>query len=279
MREVAVSVNLKNVGVTPLHTMQAIKSAGFKNIFISWKDYVDKNGKITTKEQQLEIAKGLGLNVIFVHLICDRMFEVWDEGAEEAFNNKLEIFKRDIDACKNSGVKLAIMHINGGWETEAHINKTGLLRLGEMLKYATKNGIRIAMENANSIPGGYLESAIETFKDDMIGICYDSGHAHCNKYGKTFNFEPFKNRIFAVHLHDNHGNLQNAPDGKDRDEHLIPFDGNIDWQNIMDNLNTSNYVAPITLELHYKEPYLNLTIEEFYKKVFAVATRLSKLAQ
>ena len=39
-------------------------------------------------------------------------------------------------------------------------------------------------------------------------------------------FNKFKNRIFAVHLHDN--------DQSD-DQHLLPFDGTIDWNKTIKN--------------------------------------------
>ena len=66
----------------------------------------------------------------------------------------------------------------------------------------------------------------------------------------------FKNKIFAVHLHDN---------DKSDDLHLLPFEGTIDWKELSNNLKKANYTGPITLESCYRYDYLNMTIEDFYK--------------
>ena len=54
-------------------------------------------------------------------------------------------------------------------------------------------------------------------------------------------FEKFKDRIFAVHLHDN---------DKSDDLHLMPFDGTIDWNKLLTDLKNAHYEACITLELY-----------------------------
>ena len=62
-----------------------------------------------------------------------------------------------------------------------------------------------------------------------------------NKYGA---------RVFAIHLHDNHG---------DRDSHLVPFDGVIDWSKKAKQIALSSYTGTITIESeinssdHYNE--------------------------
>lgn len=278
MKNVAINVNINNYNASPFDTINSIKKAGFTNIFINWKNYVGKDGTIITGEEQFMYAKNKGLNVIFVHLLCPRMFEVWDENTTLEFDKKFEVFKKDIDDCQRCGIHLAVMHINGGWETESHITDVGLNRLQDMIYYANNKGITIAMENANSLPGGYLESAITNLTCKNFGICYDSGHANCNPYGTKMNFSLFKDKILAVHLHDNHGKFENGPNGEDRDEHLFPFEGNVDWNNILKNLKNCNYQGPVTLELHYDKPYLNMTIDEFYAKAYELAKKLEDMS-
>ena len=57
----------------------------------------------------------------------------------------------------------------------------------------------------------------------------------------------------AVHLHDN---------DQSKDQHLIPFDGTLNWENVVKQLKESNYNGPITMEQCYKDRYLNIGIEE-----------------
>ena len=58
-----------------------------------------------------------------------------------------------------------------------------------------------------------------------------------------------------MHLHDN--------DQSD-DLHLMPFDGTLNWKEVMQNLKNCNYVGPITMELCYRYEYLDMGIEKFY---------------
>ena len=69
-------------------------------------------------------------------------------------------------------------------------------------------------------------------------------HAH---FDDDFNHEFVKNRIFAVHLHDN---------DKSDDQHLLPYDGTVNWNLVVDKLKDCNYNGPITLELYYRKDYL-----------------------
>jgi len=57
-------------------------------------------------------------------------------------------------------------------------------------------------------------------------------------------FEPMRELVASVHLHDNHG---------EKDEHLPPYDGSIDWQNAIPVLNGAQEKnLAIVLELKEK---------------------------
>ena len=98
-----------------------------------------------------------------------------------------------------------------------------------------------------------------------MGICYDSGHCHAH-FNDEFNYSNFKDRIFAVHLHDNDGTS---------DQHLTPFDGTIDWELVLNKLRENGYVGPTTLESVYADRYLKFAPLEFYEKGYQIGERLS----
>jgi len=108
---------------------------------------------------------------------------------------------------------------------------------------------------------------LDNIKDDNVGICFDAGHYHVH-FDDEFNFELFKNRIFAVHLHDN---------DKSDDLHLLPFDGTIDWEYVINKLKDCNYNGPITMELCYRYDYLNMSLDSFYKKGYEVGKKLQEM--
>lgn len=259
MRDIAIVIQNKNENVTPIDTINAINHNGFKKVFIQWYN----ENWLYAQEQQLELARKLKLNIIFAHLGYKKINSIWIAGEEG--EEVVEEYKKDLDVCKRNNINLAIMHLTTGKNPPAY-NEIGLNRIKTISEYAKKLNIRIAFENTRI--QGYLEYVLGNIKDEHIGICFDIGHYHTH-FKDQFNFNLFKNRIFAVHLHDNHG------DGID--EHLLPFDGNINWESTIQKLVECNYNGPITLESCYKNTYLEMSIDEFYKKAYERAIRISQI--
>ena len=71
-----------------------------------------------------------------------------------------------------------------------------------------------------------------------VGVCYDTGHAHLQ--GATPEFD----HIRATHLHDNRG---------EKDEHLWPFEGTLDWPALVEKLVVANYKGSFTFEARGEE--------------------------
>lgn len=259
MREIAVCIQNDNKEVTPIQTIDAIQKAGFQNVFIQW---YNKDWKISQQEQ-LDYARKLGLNVIFAHLGYQNINEIWKES--EIGESLVENYKKDLKACQENGIDLVVMHLQS--TNAPKYNEIGLNRFREIIEYANNLGIKIAFENTKM--KGYLEYIFQNIHTENIGICYDSGHCHVY-YDDEFDYEFFKNRMLAVHLHDN---------DKSDDLHLMPFDGTIDWDRVVAGLKTANYQASITLELCYRYHYLNMSIEEFYQKGYEMGQKLAEMLE
>lgn len=258
MIDIAAAISNDNQKITPIETIDAIHNAGFKNVFIQW---YDANWECN-QEEQLNYVKSLGLNVLFAHLGYQNINTIWEDtdDGDELINR----YKQDIDSCKQNNIPMVVMHLTR--HTEAPIyGEIGLKRFQKIVDYAKGLGIKVAFENTKI--KGYLDYIMDNIKNDNAGVCFDSGHYHAHFKGEL-DFEKYKNRIFAVHLHDNNG---------ERDMHQIPFDGTIDWASIIDNLEKANYNGPITLEVCYVEDYLELTPLEFYKKGHQTGEILTKM--
>ena len=67
-----------------------------------------------------------------------------------------------------------------------------------------------------------------------VHICYDSGHGHLE--GPLGQLD----RVAAIHIHDNHGEL---------DDHLWPFDGTLNWARFVEELVMSDYHGPMIFEV------------------------------
>ena len=51
----------------------------------------------------------------------------------------------------------------------------------------------------------------------------------------------------------------------------------LSWNEVIKNLKNSNYEGPVTLELCYRNEYLEMSIEEFYKKGYELGNKLSQM--
>ena len=244
MRELAVAIQNENEKVSIIETINSIKKAGFKNVFVQW---YDENWKYS-QEEQIKLCKELEFNIIFAHLGYQNINSIWEEGIEG--DSLVERYQRDIKDCYENGIPMVIMHLTSKKKAPMY-GEIGL-------------NMKVAFENTKI--KGYLEYVINNIKDENVGICFDAGHFHAH-FDDEFNFESFKNRIFAVHLHDN---------DKSDDLHLLPFDGTIDWKYVINKLKECNYNGPVTLELCYRYEYLNISLDDFYKKGYNIGIKLSE---
>lgn len=258
MREIAVVVQNSNEQITVQKTIEAIKNAGYRNVFIQWYD----EDWVFSQEEQYELCKKLGLNIIFAHLGYQNINSLWEDTAEG--ERLVERYKKNIKECKKRGISLVIMHLSTKKNPPIY-NELGLNRIRDILEYAKGLGVKIALENTRT--RGYLEYVLDNIKDENLGVCFDVGHYH-TYYNDEFDFDIIKDRVFAVHLHDN---------DKTEDQHLVPLDGTLDWKYIIEKLKQTNYSGPVTLEFCYRYDYLNISIDEFYKKGLEIGNKLAEM--
>lgn len=253
-RELIVVVSNANKIKNAFETIDAIKASGFKNVFIQM---YNRNWQ-PTQEEQLNYIKQLGLNVSSAHLTYDGIDNIWHNG-----DYLVNTYIKDLITCYNNGIKLVMMHLTS--KDSKEYNTLGLTRIKKIVDFAKELDIKVAFENVHY--PGYLEYVLTNIKNNNVGLCFDTGHYHYY-FQDNFDFSKFKDRILFVHFHDNHGT---------KDEHLLPFDGNINWLNIINKLKECDYTGPIALEIVYSNNYLNQDINSFYKEGYSRAKRIEKL--
>lgn len=258
MRELAVCIQNENKEINPFQTINFVKESGFKNVFVQW---YDKDWEISQQEQ-VDLCKKLGLNIIFAHLGYQNINDIWEDTKEgEMLVNR---YQNDIKECKENGITMVIMHLTSKSKAPMY-NEIGLDRIKRITDYAKKLNVKVAFENTKI--KGYLEYVLSNITDEHVGICFDVGHYHAH-FNDEFSFDFFKDRIFAVHLHDN--------DQTD-DQHLLPFDGTVDWDSSMKKLIGANYNGPITLELCYRKDYLKISPVDFYKEGYKRGEKIKEI--
>lgn len=103
-------------------------------------------------------------------------------------------------------------------------------------------GVRIAVEvipNELSRAASLVHFIEQVVDAPNIGICLDFGHAHMD--GTLADaVETVSEHVMTTHVHDNRGRL---------DEHLVPFEGTIDWPGALTGLQKVGYDGTMMFEL------------------------------
>ena len=154
----------------------------------------------------------------------------------------MDEIKRAIEVAEQAPFRFLVQHVGVSHE-EADEHKMGaaISSLEHLHAFAKPLGVQLLVENIPnelSTPEKLLE-LLHAGRFEDIGICFDVGHAHMMSSVPQA-FEVLKDRIRSTHVHDNH---------KDRDSHLWPGDGNIDWKETMELLRTAPHVPPLLLEI------------------------------
>jgi sugar phosphate isomerase/epimerase len=117
----------------------------------------------------------------------------------------------------------------------------------ELERLASPLGVRVAVEvipNELSRVASLVHFIEEEVDAPETGVCLDFGHAHMD--GDLLDaIEIASGHLLAVHVHDNR---------RRADEHLIPFDGTIDWPGAMTALQKVGYDRTLTFEVGGRGP-------------------------
>ena len=234
-----------------------IKKVGFKNVFIEW-----YNDDLELQQDVLNYVKEVGLNIIFAHLGYQNTNVLWKDTAEGNYEEERCI--NDILVCKKNGIDLVVIHPTFKYENPG-MTEVGLARINRILDVAKENDVRVAFENIELVE--YLEYIIKNINRSNLGICFDVGHCHLFCDG-NINIELFNNKVFIIHLHDNY---------KEIDDHNLPFDGTVNWEKAIRQINDMNYNGYIVIESGYNDYYSNMSLEEYYKCAYDRGIQLIEL--
>jgi sugar phosphate isomerase/epimerase len=150
--------------------------------------------------------------------------------------------KRALDLVENIPFRYCVQHVSRSRDAADERKwDAAFSSLEHLSLFARHRGVTIAIENT---PGematpANLKNFLERTRLTSVKICFDAGHAHLEG-GVPEALETVRDFLATTHLHDNRG---------ERDDHLLPYEGTIDWSATLAALPKE---APIVLEL--KEP-------------------------
>jgi len=115
----------------------------------------------------------------------------------------------------------------------------------ELHRIAGPLGVQVAVEvipNELSRAGSlvhFVETDLEGLEGPPVGICLDFGHAHMD--GDLLDaIETVSEHFVTTHVHDNRGRA---------DDHLVPFEGTIDWPGALTAVQKVGYDGTLMLEI------------------------------
>jgi sugar phosphate isomerase/epimerase len=150
--------------------------------------------------------------------------------------------KRALEVAERLPFRYFVQHLaHGRHGSDPRKLDAAFSSLENLAVFAKARAVTIAIENT---PGELTSPmSIQHFITDThlhdLRLCFDIGHAHIEDAVET-SFETMRSRVVTTHIHDNHG---------DKDEHLMPYDGTIDWDKALGAIASAEEPLPIVLEL------------------------------
>ncbi len=236
--------------IPQLDRLKLVESAGYRSIDISfyregredsvfmqddWKEYADAMMSYA-KEHRL----------CFVQAHCPK-------GNPLAMDDKRELFIaatiRCLEVCGRLGIKNAVFH--PGWELG--INREELIErnlefLKKLIPTLEKTGVTLCYENMprrTNVDREYFHTADELLEivnsanHPLVQACWDVGHANISVESQYEEILKLGSHLKAVHIHDNRGEI---------DEHMLPYMGIVNWDEIMHALLDIKFPGYFTLE-------------------------------
>lgn len=241
-------------------------------------------------EENLDLAKAAGFDAVFSDetAAADRaQMARWREGCDrrglyletahcslaearglcipgEEGDRCLRVLMRNVDNCAEFSVPILVTHASIHKDFPCSYDE-GCRRYALLADYAADRGVKIAIENTNSVE--FLQRALDALRQENVGFCLDTGHNLCFTPGADLT--AFYPRMICCHLHDNDGQ---------RDAHLYPFEGICDFPAQMRKMREAGFDGYLTIEMAYSASYRQLYTEAaFVQKAYDCAVRLREM--
>ena len=178
----------------------------------------------------------------------------WDDLSYPDYDFVWEMNYRCIEAAQILGVDWMVMHPSNLPHDPLYDRKKALdhniAYIAPYLEFAKKLGIGIAVENMVDF-GGHRRrycagdpyehiELVDAFNDPSLGMCIDTGHANNSGVYAPDYIRLAGKRLKCLHIDDNLA---------DKDAHLPPFFGTVDWKGVMKALHEIGYEGDFSFEL------------------------------
>ena len=261
MREIGINIGARKEMDVPTFCA-FIRDLGFTRVFSG-----STNPEKVRRHAEHVIAAGLCYDTLHAPF-KDIMNAIWQEDDEG--ENTLRQITDCVDLCAEIGAPIAVVHLSAG-EAAPPPTDAGRGRFIRLVDHAVGKGVKIAFENQRKLAN--IAWAFEEFRDvPEVGFCWDCGHEGCFTPGRRY-MPLFGSRLICTHIHDNSGVLN-------KDQHLIPFDGNLNFGYVAEALRGADPTVPLVLELKRgAEMYEGMSDEAYLIRAAEAIKRLRRMIE
>jgi sugar phosphate isomerase/epimerase len=206
----------------PQERLRLIEEVGFSGIYIHSQykpsDYIDLICKSSLTIESLHLPykkmdQGRSIDSRYVNVL-------WED--DDKSSSYVEELIREVRFAHEYGINIVVMHVTGG-DAPPPMSENGIRNIGRVLNVCEQYNITLCLENLRRLD--YLDYAFESLPSDKLMFCFDSGHAnYMTTNVDSFPWSRYENKLCYLHLNDNDGL---------GDQHLVPFSGNINWQQLI----------------------------------------------
>jgi sugar phosphate isomerase/epimerase len=158
----------------------------------------------------------------------------------------MDEIKRALEIAEQIPFRFLVQHLGTSNESlDERKFEAAMTSVEHLRAFAKPLGVRILLENIPnelSTPDKLVEFIQASHFED-VGVCFDFGHAHIMS-NVAEAFEIVKPHVRSTHVHDN---------AKDKDSHLWPGEGTINWKEAMELLRSAPNTPPLLLEIESDE--------------------------
>lgn len=218
--------------------LKAIADTGFSFISIGGNQRHSNYNHADGRKKIRDLVESFGLRIDSVHAPFDPTCDLTQPQEVFAHGAIIEI-KRAIEAASELSAPNLVVHLTSFRPTNipqriARITKS----FKEIVQYAESKKVVIALENLDFDSEVLFKYAMDLVDSPALGFCYDNGHEML--YNDELDLlKRYISRLAVIHLHDN---------DKQKDLHLIPFEGKLNLPMLASQLNKLTKIPNITLE-------------------------------
>ena len=193
-----------------------------------------------------QCAKQTGVEIYQMHGLWPRNTDSdWN-----ALDKDIELYYKEFLSAKYMDCKRLVIHpcMPYGWGAELDKNKAfeqTLQVIEKILPFAKQTDTLICLENMPFGKGhsfseiAEIKRVLQTVNDEYLRACFDTGHNNCSQEDVYECIVTLGEHLETLHVHDDrHG----------QDRHLIPYQGETDWDGFIRGLRDVSYKGVMSLE-------------------------------